>query len=156
MPADNDALTGGDLPWRAPATPRPGDGATSRGGGEEPDAPGVADAADRYAVAGDRYADADRGGEAEPEVSVAGMPGPSGGRRGGRSRIAAIGERVRVAGLTAAGVDVYAAEDPPAVRAARERIPADVGMLIMTPAAAAALGPEPFDDTGPLTAVMPS
>ncbi|MER6631216.1 hypothetical protein ABT301_23860 [Streptomyces sp. NPDC000987] len=149
MPADNDALTGGDLPWPAPATPRPGDGATSRGGGEEPDAPGVADAGDRYAVAG-------RGGEAEPEVSVAGMPGPSGGRRGGRSRVAAIGEWVRVAGLTAAGVDVFAAEDPSAVRAARERIPADVGLLIMTPAAAAALGPEPFDDTGPLTAVMPS
>ncbi|MFI1566531.1 hypothetical protein ACH4ZX_26340 [Streptomyces sp. NPDC020490] len=93
------------------------------------------------------------GGEpAAPEVAAAGAPG----LRDGRSRVAAIGEWVRVAGLTAAGVDVFAAEDPPAVRAARERIPADVGLVIMTPAAAAALGPEPFDDTGPLTAVMPS
>ncbi|MEU5100494.1 hypothetical protein [Streptomyces sp. NPDC020996] len=143
MPADNDALTGR-------TAPHTGDGATSQGGGEGPAAPEVAAAGD-----GDPYA-VGRGGGVEPEAFVAGGQGPWEGRRDGRSRVAAIGEWVRVAGLTAAGVDVFAAEDPPAVRAARERIPADVGLVIMTPAAAAALGPEPFDDTGPLTAVMPS
>ena len=55
-------------------------------------------------------------------------------------RIAAIGERERVHGLVFAGVDVAAADDPAAVRAAWRGLPDDVGLVILTPAARAALG----------------
>ncbi|MBC9713898.1 hypothetical protein H9Y04_15110 [Streptomyces sp. TRM66268-LWL] len=71
------------------------------------------------------------------------------------SHVAAIGERLRVVGTAAAGVVVLPAEDPEAVRAAWRALPADVGLVMLTPAAADALGPELLDGAGPLTAVMP-
>lgn len=79
-------------------------------------------------------------------------------------RIAAIGERVRVAGLALAGVRVLTAEGPDAVRAAWRDLPYDVELVILTPSAARALdladspGPQtPPRSEGdrPLTAVMP-
>ncbi|MBN0042774.1 hypothetical protein JS756_01330 [Streptomyces actuosus] len=70
--------------------------------------------------------------------------------------VAAIGERLRVLGLTTAGVLVLPAEDPDAVRAAWRGLPGDTGLVLLTPAAADALGPELVDAGPVLTAVMPS
>ncbi|MFJ9535914.1 hypothetical protein ACIRPX_01450 [Streptomyces sp. NPDC101225] len=72
------------------------------------------------------------------------------------THVAAIGERQRVIGLATAGVVVLPAENPEAVRAAWSGLPAEVGLVILTPAAAAALGPGARDAQDPLTAVMPS
>jgi len=71
------------------------------------------------------------------------------------TRVAAIGERQRVIGLATAGVMVVPAEGAQAVRAAWYGLPADVGLVILTPAAAVALGSGPLDVEEPLTAVMP-
>ncbi|WP_432138401.1 MULTISPECIES: V-type ATP synthase subunit F [unclassified Streptomyces] len=71
------------------------------------------------------------------------------------ARIAAIGERPRVTGLLTAGVEVFPAHDPDAVRAAWDALPAHVALVILTPAAAAALPPDRLDGDRPLTAVMP-
>jgi vacuolar-type H+-ATPase subunit F/Vma7 len=54
-------------------------------------------------------------------------------------RVAAIGERECVYGLAFAGVDAVAADDSAAVQAAWRGLPYDVGMVILTPAARAAL-----------------
>ncbi|MGW5213439.1 V-type ATP synthase subunit F [Streptomyces sp. NPDC004051] len=70
-------------------------------------------------------------------------------------RVAAIGEQIRVAGFALAGVAVLLAEEPDAVRAAWRTLPEDVELVILTPAAADALGPEPSEATAPLSAVMP-
>jgi len=69
--------------------------------------------------------------------------------------VAAIGERVRVAGFALAGVSVLAAEEPDAVRAAWRGLPQDTGLVLLTPAAADALGPGPQAGDRPLTAVLP-
>ncbi|GAA2363476.1 hypothetical protein GCM10010246_63750 [Streptomyces cuspidosporus] len=71
-------------------------------------------------------------------------------------RVAAVGERSRVAGLALAGVTVVAAEEPRAVRDAWRGLPPDVTLVILTPAAADALGPALGAGTRPLTVVMPS
>lgn len=57
------------------------------------------------------------------------------------SRAAAIGEDVRVAGYALAGVEIHAAADGEAARAAFDALPDDVACLILTQAARAALGP---------------
>ncbi|GAB2784054.1 hypothetical protein GCM10027073_16020 [Streptomyces chlorus] len=72
-------------------------------------------------------------------------------------RIAALGERSRVAGLALAGAVVLVADDPEAVRRGWRNLPGDVDMVILTPAAAEVLEQ---DLTGPdghrrLTTVMP-
>lgn len=71
-------------------------------------------------------------------------------------RVAAVGERTRVAGLALAGVTVVAAEEPRAVREAWQGLPRDVTLVILTPAAADALGPALGAGARPLTVVMPS
>lgn len=57
-------------------------------------------------------------------------------------RIAALGERERLRGFAFAGVHLAAAEDAPAVRAAWQALPDDVGLVILTAAAHAALAGE--------------
>lgn len=72
--------------------------------------------------------------------------------------VAAIGARTDVGGLALAGVDVLVAEDPEAVRRAWRALPATVALVLLTPAAAEALGDAvtaPVPDR-PLTVVMPS
>ena len=54
-------------------------------------------------------------------------------------RVVAIGERELVDGYGLAGVQVLAASDPGSVRAAFAKIEDDAGLLILTPAAEAAL-----------------
>lgn len=67
-------------------------------------------------------------------------------------RVAAIGESVRVQGLSLAGVLMLPGDDDHEVRHSWSTLPGDVAVVILTPAASAALGP---DRTGPLTVVMP-
>ncbi|MFD5393270.1 hypothetical protein ACFWJW_03295 [Streptomyces sp. NPDC127097] len=69
--------------------------------------------------------------------------------------VAAIGEQVRVAGLALAGVTVLVAEEPDVVRAAWRDVRAEAGLVILTPAAADALGPAVLHRIPPLTAVLP-
>jgi vacuolar-type H+-ATPase subunit F/Vma7 len=69
------------------------------------------------------------------------------------ARIAAIGERVRVQGFRLAGALVVDAEEPSAVRAAWDRLPVDVAVVVLTPASAAALDLD-HDATNRLTVVM--
>lgn len=55
------------------------------------------------------------------------------------TRAAAIGEHARVVGYALAGVEVRPAEDPAAARAAWQALAADVGLVLLTPAAHAAV-----------------
>jgi vacuolar-type H+-ATPase subunit F/Vma7 len=55
------------------------------------------------------------------------------------TRVAAIGEGCRLEGFALVGVDVRAAESAEAVHGAWEELDRDVGLLILTPEAAAAL-----------------
>jgi vacuolar-type H+-ATPase subunit F/Vma7 len=70
------------------------------------------------------------------------------------SRIAAIGERERVRGFAFAGVHVAAAEDPQGARAAWRALPADIALVILTPAAHSALQVELDASERLLSAVM--
>jgi vacuolar-type H+-ATPase subunit F/Vma7 len=65
----------------------------------------------------------------------------------GPGRVAALGEQVRVQGFGLAGALVVAAESPEAVVLLWRDLPADVALVILTPAAARALGPELPDGT---------
>lgn len=55
------------------------------------------------------------------------------------SRIAAIGSARRIAGFALAGVDVHPSESAEDAQAAWEELEPDVGLLVLTPEAAAAL-----------------
>ncbi|WP_262386809.1 hypothetical protein [Streptomyces sp. TRM49041] len=72
-------------------------------------------------------------------------------------RVAAIGERRRVAGLALAGAIALVAEDSDAVRRAWRTLPDGVDLVILTPAAAEALEADSAAPRGRrvLTAVMP-
>jgi vacuolar-type H+-ATPase subunit F/Vma7 len=72
-------------------------------------------------------------------------------------RVAALGERSRVAGLALAGAVVLVADDPDAVRRIWRTLPDGVDLVILTRAAAEALEAAPAapGGRGPLTAVMP-
>ncbi len=72
-------------------------------------------------------------------------------------RVAALGERSRVTGLALAGAVVLVADDARAVRRAWRSLPDGIDLVILTPAAAEALEPDPATSGGrrPLTAVMP-
>ncbi|MGV9632382.1 V-type ATP synthase subunit F [Streptomyces sp. NPDC003487] len=72
-------------------------------------------------------------------------------------RVAALGERARVAGLALAGVDVLVADDAEAVRRVWRSLPEGVDLVILTPAAAEALKPDSAaaGSHRPLIAVMP-
>ncbi|TQK49967.1 hypothetical protein FBY35_0258 [Streptomyces sp. SLBN-118] len=69
--------------------------------------------------------------------------------------VAAIGEQVRVGGLSLAGVTIRAAEDPEEVRRAWQALPEGATLVILTPAAAQALGAVALESVRPLVVVMP-
>ena len=71
------------------------------------------------------------------------------------ARVAVLGEEVSVQGYALAGADVLAADDADAAREAWDALPDDVAVVIVTPEAAAALGPERVDGLHPLVVVMP-
>ncbi len=70
-------------------------------------------------------------------------------------RVAVIGEGTAVAGYALAGALVLPAEDAPAVRAAWDRLPDDVDVVVLTAAAGDALGPRRHTTRPPLAVVMP-
>jgi vacuolar-type H+-ATPase subunit F/Vma7 len=72
------------------------------------------------------------------------------------SRVVVIGEGTAVAGYALAGAVVVPAEDPEAVLAAWDSLATDVGVVILTPRAARAVGPRRTTALRPLTVVMPS
>lgn len=69
-------------------------------------------------------------------------------------RVAILGEEVRIQGYGLAGLLLVGADDPAAVRAAWAALAPDVGAVILTLAAAAALGDAVADDDR-LVAVTP-
>ena len=70
------------------------------------------------------------------------------------AHVAVIGARTAVQGYGLAGALVRVAEDPDAVRRAWTTLPADVGVVILTGPAKAALLGHLDTVTGPLIAVM--
>jgi vacuolar-type H+-ATPase subunit F/Vma7 len=72
------------------------------------------------------------------------------------SEVAAIGEPTRVCGFALAGARVYPAEDLDQTVAAWHALPATVDVVILTPAAADALGEERTAPRAPLSVVMPA
>ncbi|WP_327312697.1 hypothetical protein [Streptomyces sp. NBC_01235] len=72
-------------------------------------------------------------------------------------RVAALGERARVAGLALAGAVVLVADDPEAARRGWRNLPDDIDLVILTPAAAEALDQGPATPVGRrrLAVVMP-
>jgi vacuolar-type H+-ATPase subunit F/Vma7 len=73
------------------------------------------------------------------------------------SHIAAIGELARIGGFALAGVQIAVAEHPDAVRTAWRGLPGDVDLVILTPAARAALQAEGLGQADQrLWAVMPA
>jgi hypothetical protein len=72
------------------------------------------------------------------------------------SRAVAIGARARVEGYGLAGLDVIAAEDDGAARAAWEELPGDVVCVIFTPAAMSALGERLSERPEVIWAVLPA
>jgi vacuolar-type H+-ATPase subunit F/Vma7 len=69
--------------------------------------------------------------------------------------VAAIGEDALIRGLSLIGVQTIPAEDAPAVAAAWRALPPEVGVVLVTSAAAAALADEVSASTWPLVAVVP-
>jgi vacuolar-type H+-ATPase subunit F/Vma7 len=72
------------------------------------------------------------------------------------STIVALGEREQLQGFALVGVEVAAADDADAVRAAWRELPGGVGLVILTAAAHGALEAEELtSEAGPLAVVMP-
>jgi len=69
--------------------------------------------------------------------------------------VVALGEPSLVDGYRLVGASVCAAEDPAAVLEAWDRLPAGTALVILTGAAALALGSLVRDPDAPLTVVMP-
>ena len=71
--------------------------------------------------------------------------------------IAALGEGARIEGFALAGVLLRPAEDPAAVRSAWRELPQEVVVVILTEAAALALGSTAVESRGyPVAVVMSS
>lgn len=71
------------------------------------------------------------------------------------ARVAVLGEQVSVQGYALAGAVVLVAEDADAARVAWEGLGDDVAVVILTPTAARAVGPERVTGLHPLAVVMP-
>ncbi len=71
------------------------------------------------------------------------------------ARVAVLGEGPTVQGYALAGALVLAAPDDAAVRAQWAALPADVAVVVLTAAAARALGPDAVNGTYPLAVVLP-
>jgi vacuolar-type H+-ATPase subunit F/Vma7 len=70
------------------------------------------------------------------------------------SRILAMGEQQKVAPFAMVGVEVVAVSDPVSLRRAWAGFRNDVGLVLLTRSAAAALGKELHEPGHPLWAVM--
>jgi vacuolar-type H+-ATPase subunit F/Vma7 len=81
------------------------------------------------------------------------MTAPSTAVRTGRE-VAAVGETLVISGFRLAGIRLWPADEPADVRRAWSEL-GDVGLVILTAAAAEALGEERVVPGAPLTVVMP-
>jgi vacuolar-type H+-ATPase subunit F/Vma7 len=72
------------------------------------------------------------------------------------SRVAVLGERARVEGYRLGGAVVLCAEDADEVHAVWSSLPEDIAVVVLTPAAARALGAAGSASQRPLLVVMPS
>ncbi|MEU4293131.1 V-type ATP synthase subunit F [Kribbella sp. NPDC026596] len=69
--------------------------------------------------------------------------------------VAVLGEPVRTSGYGLAGAQLLAATTPDEVRRCWHELPADVGVVLLTPAAADALGRQVLESAAVLTVVLP-
>ncbi|GHF07711.1 MULTISPECIES: hypothetical protein [Streptomyces] len=69
--------------------------------------------------------------------------------------VVAVGEETGVAGFALAGAVLRPAAQAEEVRAVWRSLPAGTSLVILTPAAAEALGDEALECRDPLTVVMP-
>ena len=83
-------------------------------------------------------------------------PGMSSGTGPPASIVAALGAPGALAGYELAGARLIPARTPEEVRQAWAQLPADTAVVILTPAAAAALTGELDDPRRPLTVALPS
>ena len=74
--------------------------------------------------------------------------------RARRAAVVAIGEQARVAGFALVGVAVRFADNPQDVRVAFDDVGEAAALLLVTPAAAAALASVPATADGPLVCVL--
>jgi vacuolar-type H+-ATPase subunit F/Vma7 len=70
-------------------------------------------------------------------------------------RVAVLGERALVEGYALGGARVLPADSPGEVRAAWAALAPDVAVVLVTPAAAGALGAPPVAGRRPLLVVLP-
>lgn len=70
--------------------------------------------------------------------------------------VVAIGEKARLEGFGLAGADVRAAETNEDVRDIWAALAGRAEVVVLTPRAAAALGPDVADPRAPMTAVLPA
>lgn len=71
------------------------------------------------------------------------------------TQVAVLGEPIRAAGYGLAGAKLLTATTADEVRRRWAELPADVGVVLLTAAAAEALGPECLEAASVLTVVMP-
>jgi len=69
--------------------------------------------------------------------------------------VAVLGEPVRTSGYGLVGAQLLIATTPDEVRRCWQELSAEVGVVLLTPAAAAALGPQVLESTAVLTVVLP-
>ncbi|MEV0283575.1 hypothetical protein AB0H36_05575 [Kribbella sp. NPDC050820] len=71
------------------------------------------------------------------------------------TQIAVLGEPIRTSGYGLVGVRLLTATTRAEVRRQWHELPADVGVVLLTPAAAEALGPPSLTSASVLTVVLP-
>jgi len=69
--------------------------------------------------------------------------------------VAVLGDPIRTSGYRLVGAQVLTATTPDEVRRCWQRLPADVGVVLLTPAAAHALGSDVLESAAVLTVVLP-
>ncbi|MFF0341310.1 hypothetical protein [Kribbella sp. NPDC004875] len=72
------------------------------------------------------------------------------------TQIAVLGEPVRTAGYGLVGVRLLPATTAAEVRRWWRELPTEIGIVLLTPAAAGALDPQALDSAAVLTVVLPA
>jgi vacuolar-type H+-ATPase subunit F/Vma7 len=71
-------------------------------------------------------------------------------------RLVVLGEAVKVDGYALAGATTIAVGDPKSINRSWSELPPDSSLVVLTPAAASALGSRVLERDGVLTVTMPS
>jgi vacuolar-type H+-ATPase subunit F/Vma7 len=72
------------------------------------------------------------------------------------ARVVVLGESLAVAGFALGGATTMSADDPEAVRRSWDALPGDTAVVVLTAAAADAIGPRTDERPGVLTVTMPT